>query len=165
MPLACGCERRKSIAPVDIAEHLIIGDTAAFADLGDDRLVGAVAHPEIEARRDCCIAVMGEFAGNLAGPFIPAGHVMDHDDAGMRAGIGRVRVIRIAAVAAMAAIGLHSRLYVAKRHVEPPSKSLALFAPKSGKSKPDIGRGCADCLTFGLHSQPFAIELAGGRGL
>jgi hypothetical protein len=46
---------------------------------------------------------------------------MDHDDAGMRTGIGRVRVVRIAAIAAVAAIGRHPRLDVSKRHVAPPS--------------------------------------------
>jgi hypothetical protein len=82
---------------------------------------------------------MGEFAGDLAGPFIPAGHVVDHDDAGMRPGIARVRVIGVAAVATMPAVGLHSRLYVPKRHVGPPSKMpAALLAPNPGKSKADI---------------------------
>ena len=65
---------------------------------------------------------MGEFAGDLAGPFVPARHVMDHDDPGMRPLIGRVRVISIAAVAAVPAIGRHARLYVAKYHLYPSSK-------------------------------------------
>ena len=123
----------------DIAEHLLVGNAAALANLGDDCLVGAVADPEIEARRHGGIAVMGEFAGDLASPFIPARHVVNHDDAGMRPGIGRVSVIRIAAVAAMPAIGLHSSLYVPKRHLDPPSKMpAALLAPNPAKSKADI---------------------------
>jgi hypothetical protein len=82
---------------------------------------------------------MGEFAGDLAGPFIPAGHVVDHDDAGMWSGIGRVGVIRIAAIAAVPAISRHPRLYVPKSHVDPPSKMpAALLAPNPRKSKPDI---------------------------
>src|SRR5215471_7326280 len=99
-----------------IAEHLLVRDAAAFADLGDDLLIAAVADAEIEARRHRGVAVMSEFAGDLAGPFVPTRHVVDHDDAGMRAGVGWVRVIRVAAVAAMPAIGRHPRLYVAKRH-------------------------------------------------
>jgi hypothetical protein len=41
---------------------------------------------------------------------------MDYDNAGMRPGIARMRVIRITAVAAMPAIGRHSGLDVTKRH-------------------------------------------------
>src|SRR6202043_1989109 len=55
-----------------IAEHLLVRNAAALAHLGDDRLVGAVADPEIEARRHSGIAVMGEFARDLPGPFVPA---------------------------------------------------------------------------------------------
>src|SRR6476619_4234727 len=102
-----------------IPEHLLVWDAAALADFGDHRLVGAVADPEIEAGRDRGIAVMGKFAGDFAGPLIPARHVVDNDDSGMRTGIGRVCVVCVTAVAAMAAIGRHSRLYVAKRHVDP----------------------------------------------
>ena len=123
----------------DIAEHLLVGNAAALANLGDDCLVGAVADPEIEARRHGGIAVMGEFAGDLASPFIPARHVVNHDDAGMRPGIGRVRVIGVAAVAATPAINGHPRLYVSKPHIAPPSKMpAALLAPNPGKSKADI---------------------------
>ena len=100
-----------------IAEHLLVRNTPAFAHFGDDRLVGAVANPEIEAGGHRGIAVMGEFAGDLARPFIPARHVVDHDDAGMRSGIGGVRIIRVAAVAALPAIGRHAGLYVTKRHL------------------------------------------------
>src|SRR6516164_10520126 len=102
-----------------VAEHLLVRNAAALADFGDHGLVRAVTNPEIEARRDRGIPVMGKFAGDLAGPFIPTRHMMDHDDAGMRPGIGRVRVIRVAAVAAMPAIGRHSPLHVTKRHDGP----------------------------------------------
>jgi hypothetical protein len=105
-----------------IAEHLLVRNAAALAHLGDHRLVGAVADPEIEARRYGRIAVMSELAGDFAGPLVPARHVMDHDDAGMRPSIGRVCIIGIAAVAAVPAIGRHPRLYVPERHVDPPSK-------------------------------------------
>src|SRR5271165_16037 len=120
----------------DIAEHLLVRNAAALAHLADHRLVRAVADPEIEARRHRGITMMSEFAGDLAGPFIPARHVVDHDDTGMRSGIGRVRVIRVASVAVMAAIGRHRSLYVPKRHVDPPSKMpAALFAPNPANCK------------------------------
>ena len=100
----------------DIAEHLLVGYAAAVADLLDHRLVGAVADSEIEAGGYRGVAVMSKFAGDLAGPLIPTRHVVDHDDAGMRPGVGGVRVICVAAVAAMAAIGRHAGLDVSKRH-------------------------------------------------
>src|SRR6516164_651906 len=119
-----------------IAEHLIVRDAAAFTHLGNHLLLRAIADTEIEARRDCGIAVVREFACDLAGPFIPAWHVMDHDDAGVRPGIGRVRVIRIAAVAAVAAIGRHSCLNVSKRHGGPSLEMPAvLLAPNSANCK------------------------------
>src|ERR1700745_3002799 len=90
--------------PGYVPEHLVVRDPAPFADLRHPRLIRAVTDPEIEARRHRGIAVVGEFARYLAGPFIPARHMMDHDDAGMRPGIGRMRVIRIAAGAAGATI-------------------------------------------------------------
>src|SRR5215472_14931832 len=120
-----------------IAEHLLVRYAAAFADLGHHRFIGAVADPELEARRHRGIAVMDKFARHLAGPFVPARHMMDHDDAGMRPGAGRMRVIGIAAVPAGAAVGRHTRLNVSKSHGGP---SLlmppALFAPNPSESKP-----------------------------
>src|SRR5665213_205683 len=76
----------------DVADDLVVGVAAVAAHLGDHRLVGAVADPAIEARRDRGIAVMGEFARDFAGPLVPAGHVMDDDDArewaiALRAGV------------------------------------------------------------------------------
>src|SRR5215470_12973774 len=61
-----------------IAEHLLVGDAAAVADLLDHRLVGAIADPEIEAGCYRGITVMSEFARDFAGPFIPARHMVDH---------------------------------------------------------------------------------------
>src|SRR5512147_3010889 len=39
---------------------------------------------EVEIGRQGSIAVMGELAGDLAVPLIPAGHMVDHDDARKR---------------------------------------------------------------------------------
>ena len=75
---------QKSDRTGDVADDLVVGVAAVAAHLGDNRFVGAVADPEIEARRDRGIAVMGQFAGDLAGPLVPARHVMDDDDPGKR---------------------------------------------------------------------------------
>src|SRR5579875_3837677 len=109
-----------------IAKHLLVRDAAAFAHLGDHLLLRAVADAEVKARRERGIAVMGEFAGDLAGPFVPARHMVDDDDTGMRSGVARVRVIGFAAVAA---IIRHACLYVAKRHVGPPRSIGCIPAP------------------------------------
>src|SRR5579883_2405038 len=109
-----------------IAKHLLVRDAAAFAHLGDHLLLRAVADAEVKARRERGIAVMGEFAGDLAGPFVPARHMVDDDDTGMRSGVARMRVIGFAAIAAVAAIIRHARLYIAKRHAGPPGLSVAL---------------------------------------
>ena len=143
--------------PGYVAEHLVVRDAAAFADFRHHRLIRAVTDPEIEARRHRGIAVMGEFARHLAGPFIPARHMMDHDDAGMRPGIGRMRIIRIAAVTAGAAIGRHTRLNVAKRHggpslfdadgslgTEPRRKQAPLMPPPNLRGTESVGRGTAN---------------------
>src|SRR5215472_12616420 len=120
-----------------IAEHLLVRYAAAFADLGHHRFIGAVADAEIKVWRRRRIAVVGEFASHLAGPFVPARHMMDHDDTGMRPGAGRMRVIGIAAVPAGAAVGRHTRLNVSKSH-RGPSLMMppALFAPNPSESNP-----------------------------
>jgi hypothetical protein len=109
-----------------------------LAHPGDHRLVGAVTNAKIEARRDSCITVMGEFARDLARPFIPARHVVDHHNAGMRPGIRRVRIIGITAIAAMAAIRCHPRLYVPKRHIGPPSKCRGSLGTEARQKQADI---------------------------
>jgi len=43
LPLACGCERRKSMAPVTSPSILLVRNPAGLTHVGDDRLVGAVA--------------------------------------------------------------------------------------------------------------------------
>src|SRR6266508_2878869 len=54
---------------------------------------------EVEIGRQGSIAVMGELARGLAVPFIPAGHVVDHDHAGKRPRAKRTREIGIDEIA------------------------------------------------------------------
>src|SRR5687767_5997580 len=50
---------------------------------------------EVEIGRHGNIPVMGEFARGLAVPLVPAGHVVDHHDAGKRSGANWTRTIGI----------------------------------------------------------------------
>src|SRR5262249_26498719 len=72
-----------------------------------------------------------------------------HDDAGMWPGIGRVRVIRVAAVTTVPAIGRHSRLYVTKRHDVPSLQMRRLSCHRTPAKASRISAAvCLDVLTF-----------------
>ena len=68
--------------------------------------------------RDRRIAVMGELAHDFDDPFVPAGQVMDDDDAGEFSGPRRTRVIGFALIAVVAAERHRFRLQaLIKAHV------------------------------------------------
>src|SRR5262249_33387708 len=88
----------------DVAQNLLVGNAAGRAYAGADIIGTARTFAEIEMRRDCRQSMMGELAGHLFDPFIPARQVMDEHPAGQRPA-ERARVIGLAHIAFMAAKG------------------------------------------------------------
>ena len=67
--------------PGDVADHLVVR-IAALSAHACRLVVGASGtDAEIEVGGDGADPVMGELARHLDAPFVPAGHVMDDDDA------------------------------------------------------------------------------------
>jgi hypothetical protein len=64
---------RGHVAHGAIVRHAALGPHTVAVLLGRD-----LAFAEMQVRTDGHIAVMGEFASDLLGRLIPAGHVMDH---------------------------------------------------------------------------------------
>src|SRR5262249_54084239 len=86
-------------AGAGVAHHLLVGDAASRTHARADVIGAAGSFAEIEVRCDGRKAVVRELTGRFGDPFVPAGQVMDHDDAGHFAGPGRPRVIGFALVA------------------------------------------------------------------
>ena len=86
------------MATCNVADHLLVGDTAGGARACADVIGAAGAFAEIEVRRDGRKAVMGELAGRLLDPLVPARHVMDQDHPGPRPGTERAGVVGFAHV-------------------------------------------------------------------
>src|SRR6185312_4063329 len=85
-----------------VADHLVVGNAAGGARLRGDVVGLALAEPLVKVMADRRVAVMGEAAGALAVPFVPAGHMVNEDHARERAGTRRPRGIgrdRVAIVA------------------------------------------------------------------
>src|SRR5262249_3635623 len=103
---------------------------------------GAVTDPEIEARRDRGITVMGKFPRDFTGPFVPARHVVDDDNAGERAVALRARVIGLALVAVVPGIADHFRLQRAECHRGSPCRACGgrPLAGSGGENKADTGQ-------------------------
>ena len=87
----------------DVAHHLLVVGAAGRPRPRGDVVGAARTEAEEQMRGDGRIAAMGAFAHDLGGPLVPAGHVMDHDDAGNFAGTLRARVIGLALVAVVTA--------------------------------------------------------------
>src|SRR5215472_14507818 len=64
-----------------IADHLVVGNAAVGADLAGDVVGAAVADTAVQVGADGHIAVAGDAAGELLIELVPAGHVVDDDDA------------------------------------------------------------------------------------
>jgi hypothetical protein len=86
-----------------VADHLVVGDTAGCAHAGADVVGAARPFAEIEVRGDGGEAVMGKLAHHLDDPLIPAGHVVDEDDARELSRRARTRIVSFAIVAVVAA--------------------------------------------------------------
>src|SRR5437763_11188615 len=84
---------------------------------------------EVEIGRQGSIAVMGKFAGGLAVPLIPAGHVVDHDHARKRPWAKRTRKIGIDEIALKPRDGdgfrEHAFVHVGLIHGSPSSSAPA----------------------------------------
>ena len=103
----------------DVAHDLRVGDTAGGAHARAHVVGAAGPVAEIEVRGDGRKSVMGELAGRLLDPLVPAGHVMDQDHAGPGPAAERARVIGFAHVALVAAKGDGLREHAFIRHAGP----------------------------------------------
>ena len=91
----------------DIADHLFVGYAPGGAYARPDVVGIAGAFAEIEMRGDAEEAVVGELARHFLDPFVPAGHVVDDDDA--REGTGPERSCEVGfAQIAVVAFECHS---------------------------------------------------------
>ena len=83
LPLEVGSARRASTAAVGVAHELVVGDAARLAG-GGRGVVGidieSLAGVEVGA--DGVVAAGGEAPGDLLGPRVPAGQVVDDEDPG-----------------------------------------------------------------------------------
>ncbi len=73
LPLIQGWARSQCDGTLGVADDLCVGNAAVGAHLGRDIVGFAVAGAVIEVVADRSIAVMGELAGRLTIPFVPAG--------------------------------------------------------------------------------------------
>ena len=77
LAVGIGLRAQELHAAGDVAHHLLVGDAAGRAHARAHVVRAAGAFAEIEVRRDGRQSVMGELAGRLFDPFVPARHVMD----------------------------------------------------------------------------------------
>src|SRR5262249_33406468 len=97
----------------DIAHHLGVRDAAGRAHASADVVRAVRSFAKIQMRRDRRVAVMSKLTNDLHDPFVPAGKVMNDDNAGIFPGGGRAGVIGFALIAVMAAKFHRLRLHAA----------------------------------------------------
>ena len=86
----------------DVAEGAVIGHAAGLADAGAVGGGVALTFAEVQVGGDADVAVVGQLTSHFLGSLVPAGHVMNQDDAGEGAGAqgpGQVGVNLVAVVA------------------------------------------------------------------
>ena len=109
--------------PGGVADDLVIGNTTGAADHGGHIFGLAMAGAAVEIRCEGGITLVGELAGRLLVPVVPAGHVVQQDDAGKGPRSDRSGEISVDDVAAVAGdrhgFGEHSLVLIGPSHKAP----------------------------------------------
>src|SRR5579875_1113539 len=94
---------QESHRSLDIAHHLIIRDAAGSTHARGEIVGAARPGAAVQMRRGGRVPVVSQLAHDLFGPLVPAGHVVDDDDAGARPHAQRTREVRFNEVAVVSA--------------------------------------------------------------
>ena len=105
LPAGVGLGAQEAHPARDVPDDLVIGHAPFAAGAGGEVVRAARPQPRVEVGADRGVAVLGELAHHLAGPLVPAGHVVDHHHAREGAGPERPRVIGLDVVSVVAGDG------------------------------------------------------------
>ena len=86
LPLEKGWAEQVLDGAAGVAEELGVGDAAGLTHAGGHLGSGAGAHAVVEVGHDGGIALGSDLSGDLLAALVPAGHVVDHNHAGVGAG-------------------------------------------------------------------------------